>query len=335
MALTISVVIPAYNSAETLVKTLTSLRNSSIQPDEIQVIDDASTDGTAAVCAAFPQVWYYRFDQNRGPAAARNKGVQLTRSEVVVFVDADVVLKPEALPNIVVFFSENPQRAALTGIYDATPANRGIFPRYKAWQCLSHYMDLPEVGPTTVFWTGIAAIKRDFFHQIGGFDEAAPGLEDIDFGRKIIRSGQPIYLNKQVVAQHHFPVTLGQNFRDHYQRGYYWLQLYSRYGQFDNYVTTKANGISRLAAIGSIITAVFSFYPFMFVATVGLILVYMIANRRFIKTVWRHAPGFLPLAVGVDYILALALGLASFRWIGERLLNLIQRIRIPSSHLFA
>src|SRR5215510_10493580 len=86
---TIAAIVPAYNSARTLARALSSILNQTVPVNEIIVVDDGSTDDTGAIVTRdFPQVRYVR-QENRGAAAARNFGVETASSDFVAFLDAD------------------------------------------------------------------------------------------------------------------------------------------------------------------------------------------------------------------------------------------------------
>ncbi len=317
MTITLSVVIPTYNSYKTLRKTLASLSESDYKAHEILVVDDASTDNSSDLAAEFPDTTWHRLDTNSGPAFARNFGVERSQGTVIVFLDADVIVRPDTLHVIADFFAVSPDHHLLTGIYDPQPANAGALPKYKALQCQSNYDPLPDIYPTTVFWTGVAAVRKDVFEAVGGFDHKTyptVGLEDIDFGRRAVQAGFHIFLNKSVVVSHHFPATLWQNFKGHYQRGFQWIQLYYRYGKFDNYLTTPVQAFGRLAAFGSFIIMLTGWWIPYFWLIIGLFgVVYLSANHKFIRLVSREEPQFLVQAMFIDYILAVALGFAALR----------------------
>ena len=87
----VSVVVPAHNSAATIAEALQSARNQTSPPDEVIVVDDGSSDGTAEIVATgFPEVQLIR-QPNAGPAGARNRALELVRTGWVAFLDADDV----------------------------------------------------------------------------------------------------------------------------------------------------------------------------------------------------------------------------------------------------
>ncbi len=96
----IAVVVPCYNHAEVLPRTLEALARQTLVPAEVVVVDDGSSDDAASVVKNFDtrlQIRFIRFETNRGAPAARNEGARLTTSPFLIFLDADAVLVPDAL----------------------------------------------------------------------------------------------------------------------------------------------------------------------------------------------------------------------------------------------
>jgi glycosyltransferase involved in cell wall biosynthesis len=81
------------------------------------VVDDSSTDNTSEISTSLG-VHYIRLPFAPGPAAARNRGVQETAGEILVFVDSDVVVRPDALQLIAEDFASDPDLAAVFGSYE-------------------------------------------------------------------------------------------------------------------------------------------------------------------------------------------------------------------------
>jgi glycosyltransferase involved in cell wall biosynthesis len=93
-----SVVIPAWNAAQTIVRAVRSCVEQSYPPHEIIVVDDAGTDGTEALIKNnFPQVTYIKLAENAGPAHARNTGWAMATGDFIAFQDADDVWHKDKL----------------------------------------------------------------------------------------------------------------------------------------------------------------------------------------------------------------------------------------------
>ena len=94
---TVSVIIPTYNRANWLPETVATILNQTQPPLEVLIVDDGSTDDTAAVCAAFPETVRHIRQQNAGVSAARNRGMREAKGEWIAFADSDDPWEPTKL----------------------------------------------------------------------------------------------------------------------------------------------------------------------------------------------------------------------------------------------
>src|ERR1017187_10588057 len=85
----VSVIIPAYNAAHFLPNAVASVRRQSYEPLEILIVDDGSRDDCARVAAELGETVRYVRQEQAGPAAARNRGLELAQGEFIGFLDAD------------------------------------------------------------------------------------------------------------------------------------------------------------------------------------------------------------------------------------------------------
>jgi GT2 family glycosyltransferase len=201
-SITISVIVPAYNSARDLDECLCALQADSYPGLEIIVVDDASTDETSSV-AARRGVRVFRLPKNSGAAAARNYGARHARGGILFFVDADVVLQCGMVAHLMNCFEEHPGIAAVFGSYDASPRQNGVVSQYR--NLLHHYVHQESKPEAFTFWAGCGAIHRSVFVAVGGFDERRfprPSIEDIELGYRVRRAGYRIHLNKTLQATH-------------------------------------------------------------------------------------------------------------------------------------
>jgi glycosyltransferase involved in cell wall biosynthesis len=107
---TFSVVIPAYNTADTLGEAIDSVLAQTRQDFEIIVVDDGSSDDTAAVAEGFGdrRIRVYR-QENAGPSAARNRGIAEALGEYVSSLDSDDLWLPDYLAEMGRALEENPR----------------------------------------------------------------------------------------------------------------------------------------------------------------------------------------------------------------------------------
>ena len=200
--LKLSVVIPVNNGGADLEKCLGALMASTRLPDELIIVDDASTDGSARLAARFGTVVPCQSQQPIGPAKARNLGVAQSQGDVVLFIDADVTVHTNTIALIERHFAEDPEIDALFGSYDDNPPHRSLVSLYKNLQ--HHFVHHHSQIEASSFWTGVGAIRRDVFLKLGGFAEsyARPSIEDIELGVRLKASGYRIRLCPDVQVTH-------------------------------------------------------------------------------------------------------------------------------------
>jgi glycosyltransferase involved in cell wall biosynthesis len=112
----VSVIIPCFNHGNYLSKAIESVRAQTYKHHEIIVVDDGSADNTKSVASGYPEVSYV-YQQNQGLAAARNTGINHSKGSLLVFLDSDDWLIPEALEVNVGYILEQPELAFVSGAY--------------------------------------------------------------------------------------------------------------------------------------------------------------------------------------------------------------------------
>ena len=228
MTMSLAVVIPAHNAASTLPACLSALAASDRSPEAVVVVDDGSTDTTAELARAAGVEVLSTGDRPVGAAAARNLGVQRTRGDVVVFVDADVAVHPDALRRFAERLAESPGIDAVFGSYDAQPPCRTAVSLYAN---LRHHYTHQKASPRAwTFWSGLGAMRRTTFESLGGFDERwGTDAEDIELGMRLWSRGGDIRLDRQILATHHKRWTLASLIRaDIKSRAIPWTRLLLR-----------------------------------------------------------------------------------------------------------
>jgi glycosyltransferase involved in cell wall biosynthesis len=192
-----SVVIPTYNRAATLRQTLTALMAQDYPDYEIIVVDDGSTDGTRAMIAReFPQVRYI-YQQNRGPAAARNRGIAHARGEIIAFTDDDCVPPRDWLARLADGYARYPDVVGVGGYLEAPDEvlQRAPLARYERFiaRRVFRVSEREYVGgfECPAGGTNNIAYRRAILERVGGFDESFPYAagEDADLKWRICQLG--------------------------------------------------------------------------------------------------------------------------------------------------
>jgi protoporphyrinogen oxidase/GT2 family glycosyltransferase len=269
-SLSLSVVVPTYNSGRALSVCLDALQASKFKDFEILVVDDCSSDTTEEVVRS-RGVTYLRTHRQLGPAGARNLGAREAQGQVLVFIDADVEVAPDTLLFIANDFENDPALAAAFGSYDRAPADTGFFSQYK--NLVHHYIHQNSNQDAGTFWAGCGAIRTEVFRRFG-FDAdlyARPSIEDIELGMRLRRNQQKILLDKNIQVKHLKRWTFaGMLKSDIWDRAIPWSKLILESGEMpsDLNLTPK----SRLSAAAAMLLAAFILLLLGSVSTGGLAL---------------------------------------------------------------
>jgi glycosyltransferase involved in cell wall biosynthesis len=254
----ISVVVPVFNAAETLQPCLEALAAAVGPDDEIVVADDGSTDGAleALPPGLAARVHWVRSTRNIGRGPIRNLGVRHTTGAVVLFVDADVVVRRDAVERVRDTFGQDTGIVALIGSYDAAPPAAGVVSQYRN---LLHHHTHQTGGPrATHFWTGLGAVRRHVFDSLGGLDEVlwARNMEDVEFGHRLTDAGHAIVVDPSLQGTHLKHYTVSSMVRsDLIDRAIPWSRLLLQSNRHtDGFVTSWLQRLSALCAIGIVAT---------------------------------------------------------------------------------
>jgi len=189
----ISAIVCAYNEAEFLPACLHSLFSQTRPPDEVIVVNNASSDRTAAVAAAIPGVRVVD-EPEKGLVVAREAGRRQSTGHVLAYVDADCRAPLQWLERVERRFERHPAVVAVTGpyrFYDWDFAGRLILRAYDAivappTHVLVHYF----IGAGAILYGGNFAVRRDALDRIGGFDRTIEFHgEDTNLGRRLTPLG--------------------------------------------------------------------------------------------------------------------------------------------------
>jgi cellulose synthase/poly-beta-1,6-N-acetylglucosamine synthase-like glycosyltransferase len=201
----LSVIVPAHNAAGLLPRSLGALRNSDLPRDrwELVVVDDGSADDTSLIAARYAETVVTLPGKPHGPAYARNRGFEVTRGDIIVFIDSDCVVHPDTLSRFADLFAAHPEIGAAFGSYDDRPPAPNVMSQYR--NLIHHYVHHRNAGDVETFWAGAGAVRRDVFAEVGMYDEwhySRPQIEDIELGARIRRLGKRILLEPSIQVTH-------------------------------------------------------------------------------------------------------------------------------------
>jgi cellulose synthase/poly-beta-1,6-N-acetylglucosamine synthase-like glycosyltransferase/peptidoglycan/xylan/chitin deacetylase (PgdA/CDA1 family) len=244
----VSVVVAAYNEAANIAATVTSLVRSDYPSIEVIVVDDGSTDETAAIVRSlrFRNVRVIS-QENAGKPGALNTGISVARYDILVLVDGDTVFTPRALGRLVQPLSD-PEVGAVSG--NTKVANRrGLLGR---WQHLEYVIgfnldrrmfDVAGCMPTVP--GAIGAFRRPALASVGGVSDQTLA-EDTDLTMAIGRAGWRIVYRPDAIAFTEVPSSLRQLWRQRYRWCYGTLQAMWKHRQ----AVTQRGSAGRLGRRG-------------------------------------------------------------------------------------
>ncbi|HUP26339.1 MAG TPA: glycosyltransferase family 2 protein [Candidatus Limnocylindrales bacterium] len=177
-ALTLSLVIPVYNEEHHLKQCLDAVMAQALQPDEVIVVDNNSTDSTVAVALQYNNVRVVR-ESNQGVLYASRAGYDAATMDIICRIDADTIMPPEWTTQIKHFFEQNTDAAAVTGncyFYD--------FPFRRGFRLIHHavyYRAQKLIAGTEVLWGSNMAMKTSAWQAVRNDCISRPDIhEDID-----------------------------------------------------------------------------------------------------------------------------------------------------------
>jgi GT2 family glycosyltransferase len=207
----LSAIVPATDGPLSLARCEAAIHSAHDGPDELIVVSDA--DGGRP-----------------GPAAARNAGAARASGDVLVFVDSDVAVHPDAFARIRAAFERDPGLAGVFGSYDDEPDAGGTVSRFR--NLLHHHVHQESAGPVASFWSGLGAVRRDAFEAAGGFDEqrfTVSSMEDVELGMRLASAGARVELDPEIRGKHLKGWTLASMIRtDVVRRGAPWVAVLMR-----------------------------------------------------------------------------------------------------------
>ncbi|WP_428965087.1 glycosyltransferase family 2 protein [Micromonospora fluostatini] len=202
----VSVVIPCFNRARTVALCVRSVQQQTYPTIEIIVVDDASTDDSAAIAAATGAT-VLRLAANTGPGAARNRGADHARGEILFFLDADVALEPGSVAAAVAALRADPALGAICGVLrPESLLSRNIIAEYRALQM--HHWWLAQEGPMEGLHTALCALRAEVFRELGPFNPELRHTEAPEYGHRIRQQRYEVRSTAAIAGTHDHDTTL-------------------------------------------------------------------------------------------------------------------------------
>lgn len=200
----ISVIIPTYNRSKRLRKALESVVRQRLLPTEVIVVDDGSTDETPQLIARIrensPLNLLYHFQPNRGPAAARNRGIDMASGNYLAFLDSDDEWHRDKLARQYEAMRANPHylvsHTQERWLRNDTHLNQKKYHHPRHGDIFSQALKLCCVGMSTVM------TRKELFDRYGLFDESLRCCEDYDLWLRVAASEKFLLVEQRMTVKH-------------------------------------------------------------------------------------------------------------------------------------
>jgi len=237
----VSIVVPAYNAQRTIDLTLQALADQSYQgPKEVIVVDDGSSDSTPERIKAFRHASYI-YQENQGPAAARNRGFQASKGEIVFFTDADCIPERAWIEKCLSGFTDE-TIGVVCGSYGIANPGSLLARCIHAEILYRHRYHMPNFPKS--FGSYNFCLRRKVFEAAGGFNPSyrnASG-EDNDLSYKILKLGSKIFFARDTIVDHFFPTFVLKYLKEQFRHGFWRARMYRDHPQMalgDDYTFWK------------------------------------------------------------------------------------------------
>ena len=228
MTPSISIIIPAYNVADTIEECLSALLDQTVprQQYEIVVINDGSTDRTEEIARKYDVRLVSQ--SNQGRAAAKNTGIREARGEFLLFIDADCVATRNWIEAITAPLA-NEEIVGVAGTLRTW--QKGIAARFTQIEYEDKYKRMGSRKYVDIVDTASAAYRKQVFEENGTFDSTLRWAEDTDFSFRLAHKGYKMAFAPCAIVLHRHPESIFDYARRKWRYGYWRTVLYRRYPQ--------------------------------------------------------------------------------------------------------
>lgn len=186
----VSVIIPVYNGEAFLADAISSILRQNYEPMEIIVVDDGSTDGSAAIAKSFPKL-VYLYQENQGHQVARNRGFQMARGDMISSLDADDLWSDDKLKLQLSCFQKNPWAEIVIGYTQRMQLINVKEGKHE----FRNYED-PVLAMS--FWASL--MRKSVFDKVGLIDETFQKCDDWDWFMRAKELNIPMVVHKEVIS---------------------------------------------------------------------------------------------------------------------------------------
>ncbi len=193
----ISVIIPTFNRANFLIKTIDSVLEQNVEIDEIIIVDDGSNDNTQEICSQYNIKYIYQ--DNQGVSSARNIGIRQATNDWIAFCDSDDIWHKDKIEKQISFHKNNPN--ILVSHTDEIWKFNDKIIKKKAHQkkpkgyCFIDNLNSCKIGASTLL------LHKSILNNIGLFDEKLTACEDYDLWLRILEKYELGLVDEELIVK--------------------------------------------------------------------------------------------------------------------------------------
>jgi len=223
----ISIIIPSHNSEKTIRDSIVSLLKQNYKGRYEIIVVDSSKDKTADIVSQYPVILIKQ--KPKGPAAARNLGVNKSKGSIIVFIDSDCIAPKNWLKNLLKPLS-NKKVVAVAGTY-RTKNKESLIARFVGYEIEQRHEKMKKFKNIDFVATYNCAYRKKIFINLGGFNEKLTQAEDADLSFRTAEKSFKIRYQPSAYVYHYHPDSLTKYLKQKFWRGYWKVFLYSRHKQ--------------------------------------------------------------------------------------------------------
>lgn len=324
--LRISVIIPSYNpDKEKILKCIGAVNSSSFKPLEVILVDDGSTidylDKVRPYCLVLKN------ESRLGPASARNKGAELAKGDILLFIDTDVKIGQDTLGKISEKFYDRDIIAIQTLYSKYTEISNFITQYQNLYQHYNFKIIRSEYLSTLSSYC--IAIRRKEFFEMGGFDHGIRNAawEDVALGFELYDRGYKILLAKDITVEHLHYFNLRKLLHRMYIMGRDKIACVARNSKTIKMDLSKTYHPKNLIAsilISPLILLMpmIAVLPFVWLGSLSLILIFLLVNFNFFFFIYKNKGKlFMLKSIIIYYLVSLSIFFGLLKGVLNVILN--------------
>ncbi len=244
----VSVIIPTFNRLAYLQDCLSALTRQTSPPREVIVVDDGSTDGTSEFLAGYAEAGSLPFhlktavQANSGPAAARNRGLEMAVGNLIAFLGDDMMAGPDWLQNHIAIQQARNLSCAICGFTDWERSQGPVSPLLEFVNLHGHQFEFGnfqpgQASPFSSFYTSNLSVPA-FFLRNDRFDERfrKAAFEDFQLGYRLCARGMRVVYEPRCIVHHRHPMTAADFCRRQQMVGELLVWIIERWPELKTYL---------------------------------------------------------------------------------------------------